>query len=213
MLLGPAVAPAAASDAPPAAAYVQADYRLVQFSAARIGVGESAIAGVLGRLRGECPGAAAQSPQNAESTQLSNEVIGAMVTSAIARDRPAIHEFLRVAAGLHFGSRAAARAVRAYVGNLRALAALTPPNVCADVRAWAAGGFHALAPSTLAFAPRFMEVWVAVGEIPSALTLLETGRARGLARLAGSFETQISDFESREVEKWGQIMNVLALNP
>ena len=43
---------------------------------------------VLAQVQGECPQAGAESPQDAESTQMSNEVIGAMVMSAIAA-RPA----------------------------------------------------------------------------------------------------------------------------
>ncbi len=208
-----AAAPAAASDASATRTYVQADVKLVQYAAARIPIGEAALRRVLAQVRSECPAAAAGSPQDPESTQLSNELIGLMVTSAIRDALPQIRQFVRSTGGLRWSSGSLSASIRSYVSRLRTMASLSPPPVCADVRSWAAGGFHALPASTLSFAPRFMSSWVALGEQPSSLSRFEGGELRSLARLAEQREEQLTDFEARAVETWGEIMNTLQLSP
>ncbi len=45
---------------------------------------------------------------------------------------------------------------------------LSAPNVCAEVKAWAADGFHTLPASTVAFVAKFMPAWVALGYLPQS---------------------------------------------
>ncbi|HEX5225917.1 MAG TPA: hypothetical protein VFW29_12385 [Solirubrobacteraceae bacterium] len=194
-------------------AYVQADLRLVNSAAGKIHLGESIISGVLAQVRRECPHSAAKSPQDPQSTDLSNEVIGTMVISAIRPVLGPIHQFLGSVSHLHWGSSAASRGVRSYVGQLKAMAGLSVPKLCADVRGWAASGYKTLTADTVSFDRVFVPSWVAVGAIPGALSAFESGATRGLARQAGRRESQLADFEAREVERWGDIMNVLELNP
>jgi len=211
--VGPGAAAAAPADLGATQSYLQANFRLVQTGASRIPVGEGAIRKVAAQIARECPAAAAGSPQDPESTQLSNEVIGAMVTSAIRDDLPSIHEYLRAAGRLHWSSGTLTSAVHGYVAQLRTLAALAPPNVCADVRSWAASGFKTLPATTVAFDARFMPSWVALGELPRSLGQYESAEGRGLARRSAQRESELSEFEAREVETWGHIMNTLILFP
>jgi hypothetical protein len=211
----PALAPAsaAASDASSTHAYVRANYRLVQTAARKIPSGEAAIASLLRRIRQECPGAASAGPQNSQSTQLSNEVIGAMVTTAMDSDLPSIRQFIHAAGGLRWSSGSLTRAVRSYVGKLKTLISLHPPDVCADIRSWAASGYQQLPAATTAFDARFMPSWVALGELPAGLSRHESAADRSLARTSGQRESRLGDFEAREVENWGRIMNALELYP
>jgi hypothetical protein len=210
-LAGPALA--ASGNTSATTAYVQADLRLVNSASGQIHNGESIIGGVLAQVRHECPRAAANSPQNPESTELSNEVIGTMVVSAIRPDLGAIRQFISAVSHLHWSSGAANRAVRSYVGQLKAMAGLGVPKLCADVRGWAGSGFRSLTASSTAFDRVFVPSWVAVGSIPNALSPSESGGTRSLARQAARRESQLADFEAREVETWGNIMNALELNP
>jgi hypothetical protein len=209
----PAAATAAGSDAAATQSYIQANYRMVQYAGSRIPIGEAAIRRVLAQVRRECPAAAANSPQNPESTQLSNEVIGLMVTSAIHDALPTIREFVRAASRLHWTSRSLTGAVQAYVGKLRTMASLAPPPVCADVRSWAASGFRTLPADTVSFDARFMPNWVALGELPGGLRQFAGGPQRALLRRSEQRETELTDFEARAVETWGRIMNSLELSP
>jgi hypothetical protein len=213
LALAPAGATAAPADAVATQSYVQADYRLVQTAASRISVGRAAIRDESARIRRECPLAAAGSPQDPQSTQLSNEVIGAMVTSAIHADLPSIREYLRAAGRLRWSSRSLTRAVQGYVGQLRTMSSLAVPAVCADVRSWAASGFSTLPPSTVTFGQRFMPAWVALGELPAGLGRFESGPVRALAQRSSQREVQLTDFEASEVETWGGIMTSLELHP
>ena len=74
-------------------------------------------------------------------------------------------------------------------------------------------GFATLPASTLAFSPRFMSAWVAPGELPPALARFQSPAERPLLARIAHLEEQFTDLEAREVETWGQIMNVLDLWP
>lgn len=210
-----ASAPAAsfASDGAATAAYLTANLRLARTAASHIGAARAAIDGVLAHVRAQCPLAALDSPQDPQSTQLSNEVIGDMVISAIRTDLPALRAFVRATAPLRWSSAPLTHAVREYVSQVRAMGSLSPPDLCGDVRSWAASHFRALPASTLAFSPRFMENWVALGQVPAAMARFEGAPSRALARRASGSETQLAEFEAHEVETWGTIMNALVLSP
>jgi hypothetical protein len=209
---------AAGSDAAATEAYVRADYQLVRLASSRIPNADNAIQGVRGRVSSECPRAGANSPQDPESTELSDEVIGAMVTSAIHGELPAIRAFVRVASPLRWSSRGLTTTIQRYVTRLKTLASLAEPALCADVRAWAASDYKALGSGTVSFDARFFPswttpAWVAIGELPPALARYETAAVRPLAGRAGAREEELTEFEAGEVETWGKIMSALELWP
>ena len=212
-LLAPTGALAAQADRASTSAYVQANLTLVLIARAHLAAAEAAPLHVLAQVTRECPLAAFASPQDPESTQLSNEVIGAMVLSAYHLDVPAIQRFIASAAHLRWSSASLTRAVHEYVSNLRVLVALAPPHLCADVRAWVAGGYTSLPAATVAFDRRFMAAWVAIGLLPGKLAASEGPRERGIARRASALEVELTDGEARAVESWGKIMNELGLEP
>jgi hypothetical protein len=213
LALAPVPAAASSRDVASAGAYIRANLALVQAARIHLRAGEAAPLKVLARVRRECPAAAAQSPQDAESTQMTHEVIGAMVLSAYHLDVPAVEAFVRRTARLRWGDARLARAVRGYAANLRVLARLAPPPLCADVKAWVAGGYRGLPASTVAFDRRFMSAWVAIGMLPARLSAYETAAERGAIARAEAIEVQITDAEARAVETWGKIMNELGLEP
>src|SRR5262249_51403500 len=141
----------------------------VQVVASKIPTIEARLRKVLASVRRECPRAAAGSPQNPQSTQLSNEVIGALVMSIVELDRPAGRAFVRSVSPLRWGNRGLTQTIKTYVGKVRTLLALPQPNLCGDVRGWAANGFTTLTQTTQSFSPVFMAAWVSAGEQPPAL--------------------------------------------
>jgi hypothetical protein len=214
LLLGAAnAAPAAGSDVSATHAYIAADLKVVQFAAKKIPHGEATLRNVLARVRRECPRAGAGSPQNPESTMMSNEVIGLMVTSAVDTDLPSIREYVRTASRLRWSRGSINRTIQGYIKNVRTLTELHPPDLCADVRSWAASGYTKLPATTVAFDARFVPAWVALGEIPSSLRPFESASDRALVRIANKRESDLTEFEAREVSTWGQIMDALELNP
>jgi hypothetical protein len=210
---GQAPALAAQADVTATRAYIQANYALVQSAASRLTSARAAYRDVLRRVRAACPRAAANSPQNSESTQLSNEVIGAMVIAAIHSNLPAINAFVRAAEGSHWSDRRLTSTVHAYASDLRTMATLAPPDLCGDVKAWVASGFQTLSPRTLSFDQRFVPAWVALGERPSRLARYERPDERALLQRTSLLEMRLSNFEAQAVESYGELMNALEVLP
>jgi hypothetical protein len=212
--LGPARALAGPADVAATRAYIQANYALVRAAGSRLAISEAApLSVVLPKVRRGCPKAAAESPQNEDSTQLSNEVIGAMVIAAIHPDLREVAAFIRVAASLSWSNRRLTGIVHSYAAKLRTLSMLAPPDLCGDVKAWVSGGYRALPPSTVRFDARFVPAWVALGELPGLLKPYERPDEQGALRRSKQIEVELTDGEARAVESWGKIMNSLALNP
>jgi hypothetical protein len=215
LALGPADALAGQGDIATTRAYLQANYRLVQLTAAKIRPIEATLRSVRSQVLRECPKAAAGSPQDTASEQLSNEVIGAMVTASVhlVEARPS-REYVHTAQRLSWSNPGLTRAVRGYANKALGLVALAPPKLCADVKSWAASGFHTLPASTASFAPRFISVWIAPGELPPALARYETPAERPLLRRTERLEKQFTEMEANAgVQTWGEIMDGLGLLP
>ncbi len=213
LAVGQAQALASPADISTSRTYIQANYALVQFSATRLGTAQTLLEGVLYKVKSLCPNAGAQSPQDPESTQMSNEVIGAMVIAAIHPAQPEISAFLRVAERSRWSSRALTRTIHEYANKLKAMSTLAAPNLCGDVAAWAASGFRTLPASTAHFDQLFVPNWVALGDIPAALKPYEQPSEASIVNRSNQLEMRITNFEAASVETWGEIMNSLSLYP
>jgi len=210
----PAHALAGSGDESATRSYVRANYMLVQAASSKLKTAEAAIANLAQRITGECANAAANSPEDPDSEQLSNEVIGAIVLTAYHTDVPAGTRFVRATAGLRWSSRVLTNAVQSYVSKIRVLTKLAPPNVCGDVRAWVASGYQTLPANTVRFDQQFMPNWVAIGELPNGLTPFERPDEASVIRRSGQDEYQITETEANAgVSTWDQVMNTLVLQP
>lgn len=209
----PAAGAAAQSNAAATQSYVQANYALVHYFAAHIRAEEAELAGVLGGVRSECPNAAAESPENVDSEQLSNEVIGTMVSTVVQHNLAPLRRFYRTVGPLQWSNGALTKAIRAYVAKGKVLYSLAVPHLCGDIKEWVASDFRTLPATTVSFDRLFMPSWVSPGDLPASLAAYETPAARKLAEQSTRLESAISEFEAREVETWGTIMNLLVLQP
>jgi hypothetical protein len=201
------------SDSTATLAYLRANLALVQAGQSHLSTSIAGYRGVLATVRRDCPLAAAGSPQNPESTDLSNEVIGAMVIAAGNPDRAAVRAYLAATAGLRWSSALVTRAVSQYRRNLTRLYKLGAPNVCGDIAAWKQTGWTRLPSSTVSFVSVFYPSWVALGLLPGGLGRFENAEARALARRAAGLEYQLTNAEAQAVETWSEIMERLELNP
>lgn len=216
LTLAAAPTPALAGPADVAAtrAYIQADYTLVHAAKVNLKTSEAALQKLRRRIAAECPKAAAGSPQDTDSEQLSNELVGAMTVAAIQPDVRAIAAFTNTVRNLHWSNATLTRKVHSYAAKLHTLSTLGAPDVCADVKAWAAGGYRVLPPSTVRFDSRYYKVEVAVGEVPARLLApSEQPDERPILAHAQRIEGQLSEVEANAVYTWGHIMESLALNP
>jgi hypothetical protein len=212
--LGTAASSAAASsDTAATQAYVQAGYQALRVGIAHLATSKAAPLHVLANVQRECPRVGAQSPEDAESTQMSNDVIGAIVLSAYAPDTQAIKTFIHAVAGLSWSSPELTHEIRAYASDWKTLVSLPIPNLCSDVKAWGANGFGALPANISAFVGKFMPAWVAPGYMPAQLRRYESPATRALAARCSHFEEQITEVEVHAVAQYGEIMNALAVWP
>ncbi|HEV2924440.1 MAG TPA: hypothetical protein VGW98_10425 [Solirubrobacteraceae bacterium] len=215
-VLAGAFAPAAhasGGDAAATHAYLQADHVLVQTGVSHIPRIEATLHGVLARVRSECPRAAEGSPQDPQSTQLSDEVIGTMVLAVVALDRPAGWRFLAATEHLSWSNHALTRKIDTYDSDVRRLLTLPQPNLCSDIKAWVQSGFKTLPATTAGFVARFMAAWVGLGELPAALAHTVAPADHPLLARTEHLESQFTELEAREVETYGQIMDTLELSP
>jgi hypothetical protein len=210
---GPSAALAASSDTASTQAYLRADHALVQYADAHIPRAEASLASVLGQVRSECPLVAAASPQDTDSEQLSNEVIGTMVTEVIKPALGQARKFVRAVAPLRWSNRRLTREIQTYAANVKVLAALAVPHLCADVKAWVASGFNVLPATTASFDRVFMPAWVGVGELPASMAAYEPAGDGPLFRRTARLEEKWVEFEARAVDSWGEVMDAMVLQP
>jgi len=203
----------AAGNAHSAALYVRDDYRLVHELVRELPRLRRQPPAVLAEVRARCLDAGTNSPQDPESTQLSDEVIGALVIHSDHAGRAAIERFVSAAGRLRWHPSAAGREADGYVHTLAALIRLPYPPLCGDVRYWAADDFTALSPFTISFATRFMALWVAPGEVPPAVARAQGAASRPLARRAAVLEGQLADWEAQAVETYSAVMSALDIYP
>jgi hypothetical protein len=210
----PASALARSGDVAATRAYIRADYTLVHTARLNLVTSEAALQKLRSQISSECPGVAAGSPQDTDSEQLSNELVGAMTIAAIVPDASAVAQFAHTVQSLHWSNGTLTRKVHSYAARLQTLSALPAPNVCADVRAWVAGGYRTLPASSVEFDQRYYKVEVGVGEVPAKLLApSEQRNERPVLARAEQIEGRLTEAEANAVYTWGHIMESMGLNP
>jgi hypothetical protein len=211
LALAPARALAASTDASATRTYLKATYVLVRVATDNIGDSERQLSSLAAQVRGECPDAAAGSPQDQDSEQLSDEVIGGLVLAGTQPDLGAIESFIGVAGRLHWSNRRLTDSIHAYVRRLQAFASLAAPSLCSDVKAWAAGGYRSPPATAVTFDAQFIPVWVSPGDLPPGLRRFEAAGQRSLARAIHELETLIAEYETRAQNEYDEILDALEL--
>jgi hypothetical protein len=213
-MCSPASAVAGQSNAASTQAYLQANYTVVHAFVSRIPTAEAEVKGILAGVRRECSSAANESPQDVDSEQLSNELIGVMVTTVTQHFLAPARTAIRATEHLSWSSGALTRAVRSFDAKAKVQTSLAVPHVCADVKAWVASHYLTLPASTVSFDARFWPNWISVGALPAGLAQYETPADKALARKTANLEERIAEFEADvPVEAWGAMMDSMGLNP
>ena len=150
-----------------AEAYLRRTHAFDRTALANLAAGTAAAAAWRAMLERECAGVAAGAPDIAalgrgapltaseqlreirETAAMTSEIIDGSVVAELAPDRRAALSAARALARLHWSDRRLRRLARLEVAELRAEFATPAPNVCADLRAWAASGFRTLPHATI----------------------------------------------------------------
>jgi hypothetical protein len=210
--LSPAEAAAAPRDAASTHAYLVAAYTALHAVVTRWSSVEADIHKLDSKLRAECPDVGAGSPQSEEEQKLSAEVAGALWATGYHTNAKAIQAFIKTVSSLKWSNAAVTRSTRKYTTGLREMVALGIPDLCGDVRTWAAGGYKAVSTDTQQY---FQHVEaIEVKEVPrKLLARYAMPSDRGLLVRVEHLATKYGELEfSRGENDWNTLLEVLALN-
>jgi hypothetical protein len=219
VVLALALAPSAAFAAPGDEAATQALARatdtLVRAANPDVPRGLAAAKRYAGAIASQCPRAAAGSPQNGQSEQLDDELIGGMTVAGYSVAAAPIARFKRAVDGLHWSNGRLTRAVSTFAAKLQKLSTLTPPNVCGDIQSWAASGYKTLPASTVPFVRHYLQVTPEAAEVPLIIQLVTpyaTAADFPVLRRVERLETRLGEAEAAAVETYSRVIIALELN-
>lgn len=193
-------------------AYIQANYALARAGVARIGAAQSKIERLNGKLRRECAQAGAGSPQNEASQPMSYEVAVALWSVAYGTNAGPIRRFAAVVRRLRWSDHRITRSAQNYATSLSDLANLPLPDLCGDVRAWKASGFHTI-PATSACLVRRVEAIEPKTVPPRLLLAYERGADTSILARTTDLETKLRDTEiGAGSTDWDLLLETLGLN-
>jgi hypothetical protein len=147
--LAPAAASAAAGDTAATHAYIEANFTLARAAEASVAPVQAKIVQFNQQLGRECPKVGTGSPEDEESQKVSHEAIDALWSLSYGADAGPIRAFVQAVQPLRWSNPQLTRIAQHYAKTLQALAALPLPNLCGDVRTWAASDFRTIPATTL----------------------------------------------------------------
>lgn len=210
--LTPAAASATPQDVASTHAYVVAGYAALHAVVGKWSSVEADIHKLDRRFQAECPMVGAGSPQSEEEQRLSYEVAGALWATGYHTDAKIVQAFVKAVKPLRWSNPAITRSARKFTTGLREMTALPVPDLCGDVRTWAAGGFKAVPASTEQYDRRVEAI--EVKEIPRRLLTPYVQPAD--KRLVARVERLASQFEELEFKRgqddWNMLLETLALS-
>jgi hypothetical protein len=206
---------ASSGDAAATQALARATDTLVRAANPDIPKGLAAARRYAGKIAAGCPHAAAGSPQNGQSEQLDDELIGGMTIAGYNVAAAPIARFKRAVAGLHWSNGRLTRAVATFADKLQKLSTLALPNLCGDIQSWAASGYKTLPASTVPFVHHYLQVTPEAAEVPLIIQLVgpyATNADFPILRRVERLETRLGEAEAAAVETYSHVIITLELN-
>lgn len=209
--LAPAGAAAAPGDVASTHAYLVAAYDALHATVTTWSSVEAQIHKLDLRFQTECPLVGAGSPQSGEEQKLSYEVAGALWATGYRTDAKIVQKFVKAVRPLRWSNPAINRSARRFTTGLHEMTLIPIPDLCGDVRSWAAGGFKAVPASTEQYMRRVEAI--EVKEIPRGLLAPYVQPADKALRVrVEHLATQYEELEiARGQDDWNTLLEVLAL--
>jgi hypothetical protein len=210
--LAPTGATAAPRDVASTHAYLVAAYSALHATVTKWSSVEANIRKLDRKFHAECSQAGIGSPQSDEEQKLSAEVAGALWATGYHTNAKIVKAFVRAVSPLRWSNPAITGSAHRYTNALSEMVALPIPDLCGDVRLWAAGGFKAVPTSTTQYA-RHVES-IEVKEVPRRLLEpyvqpSDKGLVTRVLRLANRYaELEFTNGQ----DDWNTLLEVLALN-
>ena len=210
--VAPAGAVAAPRDVASTQAYLVAAHTALHAVVSKWSSVEDGIHALDLRFHAECPDVGAGSPQSEEEQKLSYEVAGALWATGYHTDAGVVRAFVKAVGPLRWSNPTITRDAHRFTKGLQQMAALSVPNLCGDVRAWAADGYKAVPADTEQF-DQHVEA-IEVKEIPRGLLLpFLQSTDRPLLVQTEHLATRFEELEfSRGQIDWNTALETLGLN-
>ncbi len=189
---------------------------LVRTARPDIDRGLAAVKSFTNQIAAQCPRVATGSPQDHDSEQLSNEIVGAMTAVGYHSAAAPIATFARAVKGLHWSNGRLTRAVKTFATKLVGLSTLAGPDLCGDIAGWVAGGERTLPASTVQFDQRYAAVDIEAEEAPLIIQLATPYASPGEVSVlhhVERFEEQLGEAETTGEGYYTHLMDALELNP
>jgi hypothetical protein len=210
--LMPAGAVAAPRDTSSTHAYLVAGYTTLHAVIGKWSAIETGLHKLDASFSSECPKVGAGGPQSEEEQRLAYEVAGALWATAYHTDAGIIRRFVKAVRPLRWSDPAVNRSVRRFATGLQEMTALSVPDLCGDVRAWIAGGFNAVSPTTERY-DKHVEA-IEVKQVPRRLLIKYVQPSdRSLLDRVERLDTRFSELEfTTGQDSWNSLLETLALN-
>jgi hypothetical protein len=207
----PARALAAPQDIASTHAFLVAGHTALQATVSKWLAVEAGIRRMEHKFATECLHVGEGSPQNEEGQQMSYEVAGALWASGYHTDAGIVRRFWAAVKPLHWSNPAINRRAHQYANALLEMTKISVPDLCGDVRAWAATGFTAIPASTVRYVKHVEAIEV---KLPSSKLIRPFVHGSDKALLAQDLKLY-HRFEELEVgqgfKDWDNLLEILSL--
>jgi hypothetical protein len=192
--------------------YLEASYKVLHAAVSTWSTVEASIHTLDLRFHSECPDVGAGSPQNEEDQKLSYEAAGALWATGYHTDAAIVHAYVNTVNRLTWSNPQITRDAHRLTRSLEEMTELQVPNICADVRAWAANDYGP-APADVKQYDQHVEA-IEIHEIPRNLLVPYVQPAeRGLRKQDEHLDTRFEELEfMRGQADWIALLEVLGVN-
>jgi hypothetical protein len=164
------------------------------------------------RFASECPDVGAGSPQNESDQRLSYEVTGALWATGYHTDAKIVQSFTNAVSLLRWTNPAIVHRGLTFIIGLHEMVALQVPDLCGDVRAWAASGYATVPADTQQFDQHVEAIEVEIPSLQMFAPYVQSSD-RALFERVKQLVKRFDDLEFTTGQRyWDELLGTLALN-
>lgn len=164
------------------------------------------------KFAAECPGVGARSPQNESGQRLSYEVAGALWATGYDTDARFANAFIETVSPLRWSNHTIVRRGLKFIVGLHEMIALQVPDLCGDVRSWAASGYKTVPADTKQFDQHVESIEVGIPPLRLLAPYVRPSDRSLFARVK-QLVTKFEELEFVTGQRfWNTLLDTLALN-
>ncbi len=160
----------------------------------------------------ECPNVGAGSPQNKSGQRLAYEVAGALWATAYHTDAKIVNTFINTVSPLRWSDHRIVRRGLKFIFGLHEMERLRVPDLCGDVRLWAASNYSKASADTEQFDQHVESINVEIPSLRMFLPYLQPSD-RGLYKQVTHLVRRFEELEITTGQQfWNELLETLSLS-